>query len=199
MRKEGKPYLFLSLLEKKTSVDKEVKEAYLDFITSLDVTIGQTRPESAYRELSYIRIDLISLMDIIEKEDLLKMPYIKKAIAAIDVNLQLITWQINSSVITSKTILVKNIILKWTGKVVDLVELSYSLVEAGCVNNGNINIKDFIYLLSTFFNFEIKDCFNVYREIRKRKFNRTTFLDELKNSLLSRMDDADNGVFGKRR
>ncbi|MDH6310062.1 hypothetical protein M2451_002952 [Dysgonomonas sp. PFB1-18] len=198
MKKEGKSYLLLSLLEKETFVEKEVKDAYLDFITSLNVAVGQTCPESVYCKLSYIRIDLISMMDIVDKEDILRISYINKAISAIDVNLQLATWRINSSAMTSKTIPVRNIILKWTGKVVDLVELSYSLVESGCVNNGNINIKDFTYLLSTFFNFEIKDCFNVYREIRKRKFNRTAFLDELKISLLARMDNADNGIYKKK-
>ena len=50
-------------------------------------------------------------------------------------------------------------------------------------------------ILCEIFDFEIKDCYNIFREIRKRKTNRTAFLSELIEKLTERMDNADNKIY----
>lgn len=89
--------------------------------------------------------------------------------------------------------------VKWTGSAADLVELAYGIVEAKRFNGGDVDINAVIQYLCDMFSFEVKDCYDTYRAIRRRVDSRTLFLDEMKEKLNERMDRADEGVWGKRR
>lgn len=89
----------------------------------------------------------------------------------------------------------------WTGKVVDLVELLYALDTCNCINNGEIGVEELADVLSEIFGVEIKNCYNVYMNMKRRKDDsRTYFLDELREKLNRRMVESDlkGGKFKKR-
>lgn len=82
--------------------------------------------------------------------------------------------------------------IHWTGKVVDLVELLYALDTCNCINNGEIGVEELSDRLSEMFGVEIKNCYNVYMNMKYRKDeSRTYFLDELKEKLNRRMVEID--------
>lgn len=82
--------------------------------------------------------------------------------------------------------------IRWTGNVVDLVELIYGMDEMKCINNGDLTISDLTIELSRVCNIEIKDCYSAYVDMKRRKNNsRTYFLDKMRDRLNKRMTDDD--------
>ena len=91
--------------------------------------------------------------------------------------------------------------LRWTGKTTDLVELLYALDTCDSINNGEIGVEELSDRLSEVFGVEIKNCYNVYMNMKHRKDeSRTYFLDELKERLNRRMVESDirGGKYKKR-
>lgn len=81
--------------------------------------------------------------------------------------------------------------LVWTGSKVSLVELLYALQSTGSFNNGSIGIKTLASELQTLFNVDIGNYYRVFQEMRIRKSSRTSFMDQLKDRLVKRMDESD--------
>lgn len=81
--------------------------------------------------------------------------------------------------------------IKWTGSKISLVELIYALYSTNSINNGNISLKELVKLTEQLLNIELGDYSRGFLDIRMRKTERTKFLDSLKQSLLKRMEDAD--------
>ena len=72
----------------------------------------------------------------------------------------------------------------WTEKVIDLVELLYAFDTCDCINNGEIGVEEPADVISEIFGVEIKNCYNVYMNMKNRKDDsRTYFLDELREIL----------------
>lgn len=84
---------------------------------------------------------------------------------------------------------------KWTGSIIDLVELIYGLDEMKSINNGEIPIQELAFYFSELLNIEIKDCYSAYVDMKRRKnTSRTYFLDKMRDRLNQRMqrdEDAD--------
>ena len=55
--------------------------------------------------------------------------------------------------------------LQWTGNAIDLVELIYGIDEMGCINNGNMPLKQLAPLLYKIFGVESKDCYRFYTAV----------------------------------
>lgn len=87
----------------------------------------------------------------------------------------------------------------WTGNASDLVELAYGIIETKRFNQGDVDVKVAVQYLCEVFSFEVKDCYDTYRAIRRRVDSRTLLLDEMKERLNERMDKTDEGIFKKRR
>lgn len=81
--------------------------------------------------------------------------------------------------------------LQWTGSKVSLIELIYSLQTAGAINNGVADIKLLTNFFENIFQVDLGNVYNVFQEMRIRKKNRSSFLDQLKEKLIKRMDEAD--------
>ena len=81
--------------------------------------------------------------------------------------------------------------LVWTGSKVSLVELLYALQSTGSFNNGSIGIKTLASELQSLFNVDIGNYYRVFQEMRIRKSSRTSFMDQLKDRLVKRMDESD--------
>ena len=78
--------------------------------------------------------------------------------------------------------------LQWTGNAIDLVELIYGINEMGCINNGNMPLKQLAPLLYKIFGVKSKDCYRFYIDIKRRKNeSRTYFLDKMQEKLNEKM------------
>ena len=78
--------------------------------------------------------------------------------------------------------------LQWTGNAIDLVELIYGINEMGCINTGNMPLKQLAPLLYKIFGVESKDCYRFYIDIKRRKNeSRTYFLDKMQEKLNEKM------------
>jgi hypothetical protein len=83
-------------------------------------------------------------------------------------------------------------LLKWTGNVVEWVELIYALYLVKRINNGKIPLKELFRQMGEMFGFEVKEFANYFMNIKNRTDDRRTkFMDLLKDAVLGRMEDAD--------
>lgn len=78
----------------------------------------------------------------------------------------------------------------WTGSKTDLVELLYALCELGCFNFGKISLIRLASYAESVLNISLGDVYHTYLAIRRRT-NRTQFLDDLKESLIAKMNKDD--------
>ncbi|WP_339726151.1 RteC domain-containing protein [Maribacter stanieri] len=81
--------------------------------------------------------------------------------------------------------------LNWTGSKTSLIELIYSLLSQGSIDNGNADIKIIAKTFENMFNIDLGDFYHSYLELKARKMNRTKFLDSLRDALIKRMDEQD--------
>ncbi|MDR3219984.1 MAG: RteC domain-containing protein [Dysgonamonadaceae bacterium] len=82
--------------------------------------------------------------------------------------------------------------LKWTGSIVEWVELIYALYIVKRINSGKISLKELFQQMGEIFDFEVKEFANYFMNIKNRKDGqRTKFTDLLRNALLERMTDSD--------
>jgi hypothetical protein len=79
----------------------------------------------------------------------------------------------------------------WTGPKVALIELLYAFHSEGVLNNGKSDLKDIAEFLENIFDVDLGQYHRTFLEIRVRKSGRTKFLDSLKETLIKRMDNAD--------
>ena len=62
------------------------------------------------------------------------------------------------------------------------------VIEMGCINNGNMPLKQLAPLLYKIFGVDSKDCYRFYTDIKRRKNeSRTYFLDRMQEKLNERM------------
>lgn len=71
-----------------------------------------------------------------------------------------------------------------------LIELGYSLVTSGDINNGNVEIKEMMKFLSSVFQVDLGDYYAAYIAMKERK-DRTAYLHHLIDSLTKRMNEDD--------
>lgn len=79
---------------------------------------------------------------------------------------------------------------QWTEQKAALIELVYALHCRGCINSGKLNIKQMMQLFEQLFQIDLGNFYRVFQGHRIRK-NRAAFLDNLKESLIKKMDDTD--------
>lgn len=83
---------------------------------------------------------------------------------------------------------------RWTGTLVELVEMIYGLQELRCIDDGETAINELFSFFTRLFDMEIKDshCYNAYSDMKRRKSeNRTYFLDRMRDRLNLRMQCDD--------
>ena len=91
---------------------------------------------------------------------------------------------------------------RWTGSLVELVEIIYALDETGCINDGQNDIKDLAAFFGRIFGMDIKvrNCYDAYLDMKRRKNeSRTYFLDKLRERLNLRMQRDDEKEMKRRR
>ncbi|HYF70253.1 MAG TPA: RteC domain-containing protein [Ohtaekwangia sp.] len=81
--------------------------------------------------------------------------------------------------------------LKWTAPKTALIELGIALQAAGAFNNSNIDIKEIFTAFERIFKVNLKDHYRMFLQIKDRKKGQTTFLDQLKERLIQRINEED--------
>lgn len=84
--------------------------------------------------------------------------------------------------------------ITWTGPKVALIELLYALHSESVINNGRAELQQIAVALEKAFNIELGQYHRTFLEIRTRKEIRTKFLNNLRDSLIQRMENADENL-----
>ncbi|MDR2804565.1 MAG: RteC domain-containing protein [Dysgonamonadaceae bacterium] len=120
--------------------------------------------------------------------------YLLKAIGIVDKQMEFVRWQMQATAQSCPFAcqFPKHGKPKWTGSIVEWVELIYALYSVRRINNGEISLKDLFQTMGEVFGVEVKEFSNYFMNIKNRTDGRRTkFLDKLKETLLKRMEDAD--------
>lgn len=202
---------FFILLDNGECNAKKIKDAYEKLVFQIyDDALLVDDCVIFYSRLIFTKAELLIKEPVQKEQSLAKTAetYMKKLVHFIDAQLDIIKWQTmgcDMSRLKISTNIHKNmkgettITLQWTGSISDFVEMCYGTYETKVINNGEIDIKQLIDLLSKAFNFPIKNGYNTFREIRKRVGeSRTTFLDTMVTKVNERMNDMDNSVYSKK-
>lgn len=175
--------------------DLNYKELYKDFTYKILELCNATDMNftDMIFTLNHTNIELGALQESTEEKSEETLLYIKKAQLFTQIG---IDYMKNSQILENRTsekpTVVHSKIKKWSAKIIYLVEIVYALDTMKCVDNGDGTLEDLSDYISRHWGVEIKNCFNAYVDIKKRKGeSRTYFLDELSRRLNERMRQDD--------
>lgn len=180
------------------STEEQVQKASDNFILKV-VALCDTEEDtvSLFRILRYTRCRLQAMQKAYHLNG--EGENVSELLSVIDTELKLLKMRMQGLLLALSVKPTKK--LHWTGKATDLVELLYALDTCDCINDGEIGVEELADALSEIFGVEIKNCYNVYMNMKRRKDDsRTYFLDELREKLNKRMVESDlkGGKFKKR-
>ena len=167
--------------------DKNMEKAYTAFATQvIELCNGGMDMNLTVIALAYIEIELQHhpVRNLSEERREIAA-YVSKALSFVrKMQKFLATPQVPPLISANET----TASLLWTGNAIDLVELIYGIDEMGCINNGNMPLKQLAPILYKIFGIESKDCYRFYTDIKRRKNeSRTYFLDKMQEKLNERM------------
>ena len=134
-----------------------------------------------FRTLHYTRIRLCAKFEN-QQQSILKL-----VIGYIDTELELLARYGNRNISPETR-------FRWTGNLVELVEIIYALDELRCINNGEVSINELFTFFGRLFGMDMKEshCYNAYTDMKRRKSDsRTYFLDKMRERLNLRMQRDD--------
>jgi hypothetical protein len=82
--------------------------------------------------------------------------------------------------------------LKWTGKIIDLIELGSALHENKAFDNGNVSQREMFEYLGKVFQVDTGNIYRQFQDLRIRKTGYTKYLDLIAQQLRKRIDDMDD-------
>lgn len=137
-----------------------------------------------FRVLNHTRIRLLHRSTVSDKhsENSLKI-----AIGYIDTELELLARYGSRAEAPATRV-------RWTGTLVELVELIYGLQEMRCIDDGKMPINELFELFGELFGLDakVRNCYDTYLDIKRRKNDsRTYFLDKMRERLNLRMQRDD--------
>ena len=171
--------------------DCNMETAYTDFATQvIELCSGSMDANRTIIALAYIEIELQHhpVRNLSEERKEIAA-YVSKALSFVrKMQKFLAAPQVPPLISANNTTENTAGLLQWTGNAIDLVELIYGINEMGCINNGNMPLKQLAPLLYKIFGIESKDCYRFYIDIKRRKNeSRTYFLDKMQEKLNERM------------
>jgi len=186
---------------------KRLQTAYEIFISSMyEDSVSNTNIIFFFHRLTFTKTELSMIKEILSRKTdcttcMELVQYIDKALAAIDSQLTVIEWEIHGYDV--QKFKQENFPVgkfQWTRSVSDFVEFIYGLYETKSINDGDVDIKELMQFFCACLDFEVKNIYSTYREIRKRVGEeRTHYLNEMAEKVNNRMDDVDNGVTKRKR
>lgn len=87
-----------------------------------------------------------------------------------------------------------NVKITWTAPKVSLTELLYALHSQGVFNNGAVDLKDVAEYFEHVFEIDLGQYRRTFLEIRTRKTDRAKFITSLNETIIKRMEDADDVI-----
>ncbi len=79
--------------------------------------------------------------------------------------------------------------ITWTASNTDLVEVLFSFIALGTINNGNVDMPKMIEACKFIFNIDLGNIYNIFAQIKNRKKDTTKFLDKLKFALSKKIEE----------
>jgi len=149
--------------------------------------------KAVFRTLRYARIRLHILCGHISKEETpescTQIRFLHIVIGYIDTELDILNRYSGTS--PSKPLVSKR---RWTGTIVELVELIYALHELKRIDNGETAMNELAGFFSEIFGIRLdaRSLYDAYADIKRRKGeSRTYFLDKMRERLNLRMQRDD--------
>lgn len=159
------------------------------FITILQAVCNHSDAISLFRILRYTRIRLYAAFDDRQQQAFASV------VGCLDIELELLARYGGQRRPTATR-------FRWTGTLVELVELIYGLQEMRCIDDGEVTINELFARFGAQFGLEIKirNCYDAYLDIKRRKNDRRTyFLDKMRERLNLRMQRDDEKERVRRR
>ena len=178
------------------------EELFRDFDNTLRTLCDEGDDRKAvFRTLRYARIRLHVLCGYISKEETpesnTQIRFLHIVIGYIDTELEILTRY--GDTYPSKPHVCKR---RWTGAVVELVELIYALHEMKRIDDGEIAMNELAGFFGELFGIRLdaRSLYDAYTDIKRRKSeSRTYFLDKLRERLNLRMQRDDEKEQERRR
>lgn len=172
----------------------DMRAAYGEFSQTIFRSYVEAgNPHRLLFALIYAEVELQSLYDTLPDGKDGQAAYLKKALALVRRMLE----NLQAQVPPLSAISLDNSpsSFRWTGSLIELIEVIYAFDEMGCINDGQNDIKELTAFFGSQLGLEIKDshCYNAYTDMKRRKSeSRTYFLDKMRERLNLRMqrDDA---------
>lgn len=80
---------------------------------------------------------------------------------------------------------------KWTGSAIELVEMVYALDEMKSINNGEAPIHELAAFVGTLLGVDIRDCYSAYTDMKRRKNESRTKMQERLNKRMDKDDEKE--------
>jgi hypothetical protein len=172
---------------------KILQSGYDEFVES--VFQGQTafRDKAAYHDaLVYTRVELATLAGVPGKKTAV---YLHKATELVNAQLAWVEKQLLAEHASSCPLCPvekKLSPLKWTGSIVEWVELVYALHLVKRINGGKISLEELFLQMGEVFDIKVKEFSNYFMNIKNRTDEkRTRFTGLMRDALLARMTESD--------
>ena len=185
-----------------SAIKAVTEELFRDFDNTLrSLCDGEDDRKAVFRTLRYARIRLHVLCGYISKEETpesdTQIRFLHIVIGYIDTELEILNRY--SDTYPSKPHVCKR---RWTGAVVEIVELIYALHEMKRIDDGEIAINELAGFFGELFGIRLdaRSLYDAYTDIKRRKGeSRTYFLDKLRERLNLRMQRDDEKEQERRR
>jgi len=177
-----------------SACNDEIQESYNGFISEVvSLCSNMSNPENTFFALSFAETEL-QFHDMLQAENTgnSRSIYVRKALSFVRKMLeytgQIRSGQVHTPQAERRKEKKNSQPLQWTGNAIDLVEIIYGIHEMGCINNGEISLKQLAPILYSFFGVETKDCYRFYTDIKRRKtISHTHFLEQMQERLNERI------------
>lgn len=171
---------------------RELKTAYDEFVVQvIELLSGTDDLRHVFFAITYAEIELQYHASMVSMPETVLCVYIRKALTFIRKILRLLAAEVRPLKSPALSNPPKETVapaVQWTGNAIDLVEMIYGINEMGCINGGEMPLKELAPILYSFFGVEAKDCYRFYTDIKRRKNeSRTYFLDKMQVKLNERM------------
>ena len=185
-----------------SAIKAVTEELFRDFDNTLRTLCDEEDDRKAvFRTLSYARIRLHVLCVYISKEETpesnTQIRFLHIVIGYIDTELEILNRY--GDTYPSKPHVCKR---RWTGTVVEIVELIYALHEMKRIDDGEIAMNELAGFFGELFGIRLdaRSLYDAYTDIKRRKGeSRTYFLDKLRERLNLRMQRDDEKEQERRR
>lgn len=184
-----------------SAIKAVTEELFRDFDNTLRSLCDEDDDRKAvFRTLRYARIRLHVLCGYISKEETPEsdnqIRFLHIVIGYIDTELEILNRY--GDTYPSKPHVCKR---RWTGAVVEIVELIYALHEMKRIDDGEIAINELARFFGELFGIRLdaRSVYDAYADIKRRKGeSRTYFLDKLRERLNLRMQRDDEKEMKRR-